>query len=487
MNSRQHGYHKGLGPVNQTKNAYNQSFVHSSNRILDHQSQHQRIPPLNLSSGLTNQCMMYSNSNSTQVLPISQTQSQCYSTSALSATISNPATLNFSHAQQYSHQPIYNPIYQSLPPPCQASYQTLSPVMTNLAIPVDNSSGNFVGNPLVRNTIRQLPCPMNDCCRQSLNLSYNNQYSNSQPTKIFTTNVSNQTDFSPFDRFEQIDRSPPASTATANSSLSVGNNDRWNPTNDDCVTNPSRVATKQTTKLVETSPSSSNDSSSKTSNQRAFNDGRLKSYLAHLVLSSNIPFAYAIILVAFLITVITATSIITILTVVLTLTGYTAYPLTENSFNISLAIGVVCASFALALVTASLIVWRRHCQAAYYYLDDPQTGSRGTNSPQLSETYDDSEYGSVAVNEWAKHVQKLHADGDIGFSKEFEQIQQAKNSNLTCEHSQMPENKQKNRYINIVAYDHTRVTLRTLPGQKKPGADYINANYIDVSRFNELN
>lgn len=211
-------------------------------------------------------------------------------------------------------------------------------------------------------------------------------------------------------------------------------------------------------------------------------EGMLKSYLAHLVLSSNIPFAYAIILVAFLITVITATSIITILTIVLTFTGYTAYPLTENPFNTSLALGVVCASFALALVTGSLIVWRRHCQAAYYYLDDPQSCSRGTNSPQPSETYDDSEYGSIPVGDWAKHVAKLHADGDIGFSREFEIVQQAKSPLLTSEHSQLPENKYKNRYINIVAYDHTRVTLRTLPNAKqKPGSDYINANFIDVS------
>lgn len=210
-----------------------------------------------------------------------------------------------------------------------------------------------------------------------------------------------------------------------------------------------------------------------------------RAYLTQLILASNVPFAYTIILVAFLITMIAATSIITILTIILTLTGYTAYPVTENTFNTSLAIGIVCASFALVLVTGSLIVWRRHCNAAYYYLDEPQDASRGTSSPQLSVTYDDSEYGSVPVNDWIKHVQKLHADSDIGFAREFEQIQQAnqkQNTALTCDHSQLPENKHKNRYINIVAYDHTRVVLKApLGGPKKPGYDYINANFIDVS------
>lgn len=251
--------------------------------------------------------------------------------------------------------------------------------------------------------------------------------------------------------------------------------------------------TSQRLKLVENTSNGSSPSGSDgdvitngVGGAKTSGDGKFKTYLTHLVLSSNIPFAYAITLVAFLITIIAATSIITVLTIILTITGYTAYPITESTFNTSLVIGVVCASFALALVVFSLIIWRRHCQAAYYYLDDPQSISRGTNSPQLSETYDDTEYGSVPVSDWAKHVQRLHADSDIGFSREFEQIQQAtNNASFTYEHSQLPENKHKNRYINIVAYDHTRVTLRPIAGQKKPGSDYINANFIDVSiKFN---
>ncbi|XP_023221800.1 tyrosine-protein phosphatase 99A-like isoform X2 [Centruroides sculpturatus] len=177
------------------------------------------------------------------------------------------------------------------------------------------------------------------------------------------------------------------------------------------------------------------------------------------------------------------------------LQSYTA-PYEEVGISAGLIAGIVCVSFALLLAIISFILWRKYFQAAYYYLDDPP-GNR--ISPPLSETFgkkpiffkiyflnkiltvkfttDESEYASIPVHQWAKHVSNLHADGDIGFAKEYEAIQQSSDLDLSAEHSQMAENKSKNRYVNIVAYDHTRVSLKPLPGQKK--SDYINANYID--------
>lgn len=152
--------------------------------------------------------------------------------------------------------------------------------------------------------------------------------------------------------------------------------------------------------------------------------------------------------------------------------------------------GVVCALFALCLAMSSFVLWRKYFQAAYYYLDDPAAGSNASNpraSPNLSDVYiDESEYPPVAVGQWSRHVQELHADGDLGFSREYESLQRATelhSDRLLSENSHMSENKSKNRYVNIVAYDHTRVMLKPLPGQKRTGHDYINANYIDVSRF----
>lgn len=163
-------------------------------------------------------------------------------------------------------------------------------------------------------------------------------------------------------------------------------------------------------------------------------------------------------------------------------TGFVASPYQEQAFNASILAGVICASFALLLAAISFLLWRKYFQAAYYYLDDPPSViGQNSNSEEDFNNIIDSEYSSVPVSLWSKHVQDLHADGDIGFSREYEAIQNGCDIELACEHSQNPDNKHKNRYVNIVAYDHSRVVLKQLPGMsnKKGHNDYINANYID--------
>ena len=39
----------------------------------------------------------------------------------------------------------------------------------------------------------------------------------------------------------------------------------------------------------------------------------------------------------------------------------------------------------------------------------------------------------------------------------------------------------KNRYDNILLYDHTRVKLSTVKWQEGSDSDYINASFLDVS------
>ncbi|XP_068627805.1 tyrosine-protein phosphatase non-receptor type 11 [Battus philenor] len=66
-----------------------------------------------------------------------------------------------------------------------------------------------------------------------------------------------------------------------------------------------------------------------------------------------------------------------------------------------------------------------------------------------------------------------------GFWEEFETLQMMENLQLFDRmEGSKSENTRKNRYKNIIPFDHTRVILRDVPPDAPPGADYINANYI---------
>ncbi|XP_038105916.1 tyrosine-protein phosphatase 99A isoform X1 [Culex quinquefasciatus] len=157
-----------------------------------------------------------------------------------------------------------------------------------------------------------------------------------------------------------------------------------------------------------------------------------------------------------------------------------------NDYNLAVMIGILICCFGLLFIVLTILLWKKCFHAAYYYLDDPPAcgNSGGGNSAGIVDWEAPCEVAgemrsSIPVCEFAKHVAALHVDGDIGFSKEYEAIQgEALNDEYPSEHSQHPDNKAKNRYLNVIAYDHSRVHLRQVPGQKKH-LDYINANFID--------
>ncbi|XP_065105718.2 receptor-type tyrosine-protein phosphatase delta isoform X17 [Paramisgurnus dabryanus] len=84
----------------------------------------------------------------------------------------------------------------------------------------------------------------------------------------------------------------------------------------------------------------------------------------------------------------------------------------------------------------------------------------------------------IPVMELADHIERLKANDNLKFSQEYESIDPGQQ--FTWEHSNLEVNKPKNRYANVIAYDHSRVLLSAIDGI--PGSDYINANYIDGYR-----
>ncbi|XP_013888308.1 receptor-type tyrosine-protein phosphatase S isoform X2 [Austrofundulus limnaeus] len=84
----------------------------------------------------------------------------------------------------------------------------------------------------------------------------------------------------------------------------------------------------------------------------------------------------------------------------------------------------------------------------------------------------------IPISELAEHIELLKANDNLRLSQEYESIDPSQQ--FTWEHSNLEVNKPKNRYANVIAYDHTRVILAPIEGIV--GSDYINANYIDGYR-----
>uniref|UniRef100_A0A673GEE2 protein-tyrosine-phosphatase n=1 Tax=Sinocyclocheilus rhinocerous TaxID=307959 RepID=A0A673GEE2_9TELE len=133
----------------------------------------------------------------------------------------------------------------------------------------------------------------------------------------------------------------------------------------------------------------------------------------------------------------------------------------------------------LIMLLAVLVYWRRFFQTAHVYIEDRNSPRviRNDSFPILS-TADDLE--AVPVRQFIKHIMELCSNNQHGFSQEFDEVQHCTSEmKITAEHSNHPDNKHKNRYINIVAYDHSRVKLQQLSGKDSKHSDYINANYVD--------
>ncbi|XP_017598988.1 receptor-type tyrosine-protein phosphatase F isoform X17 [Corvus hawaiiensis] len=84
----------------------------------------------------------------------------------------------------------------------------------------------------------------------------------------------------------------------------------------------------------------------------------------------------------------------------------------------------------------------------------------------------------IPVSDLSDNIDRLKANDGLKFSQEYESIDPGQQ--FTWENSNLEVNKPKNRYANVIAYDHSRVILTSIDGV--PGSDYINANYIDGYR-----
>ncbi|XP_048255953.1 receptor-type tyrosine-protein phosphatase kappa-like isoform X1 [Haliotis rufescens] len=106
---------------------------------------------------------------------------------------------------------------------------------------------------------------------------------------------------------------------------------------------------------------------------------------------------------------------------------------------------------------------------------DENGGSEEINEPIYVNINSKKQTSPVKLVDLADYIKKHRENNCLGFKQEFEELPMGLLA--LCEVARRADNKAKNRYGNIVAYDHSRVTLD--PMTSEANSDYVNANFMD--------
>ncbi|XP_057354665.1 receptor-type tyrosine-protein phosphatase delta isoform X21 [Manis pentadactyla] len=162
-------------------------------------------------------------------------------------------------------------------------------------------------------------------------------------------------------------------------------------------------------------------------------------------------------------------------------------PITDEEEGLIWVVGPVLAVvFIICIVIAILLYKRKRAESNSRKSSIPNSKEVPSHHPtdpvelrRLNfQTPGMASHPPIPILELADHIERLKANDNLKFSQEYESVDPGQQ--FTWEHSNLEVNKPKNRYANVIAYDHSRVLLSAIEGI--PGSDYVNANYIDGYR-----
>ncbi|XP_065834055.1 receptor-type tyrosine-protein phosphatase S-like isoform X2 [Oscarella lobularis] len=99
-------------------------------------------------------------------------------------------------------------------------------------------------------------------------------------------------------------------------------------------------------------------------------------------------------------------------------------------------------------------------------------------------TSTESKTYAVPLDDFIDHVTAMNESKGSGFVEEFKELEKA-SAGMELTTNVAASNSSKNRYRNILTYDHARVILKAVPGTEPLKCDYIAAAYVDGHRIPE--
>ncbi|XP_046673294.1 tyrosine-protein phosphatase 10D isoform X3 [Homalodisca vitripennis] len=148
---------------------------------------------------------------------------------------------------------------------------------------------------------------------------------------------------------------------------------------------------------------------------------------------------------------------------------YYSFPITTDNDNTAMVVGVGIPVVMLIVLVLTIVLIRRRNNFAKRTTEN-RVGDNMSLPDSIIETS-----RPVHLEKFAEHYRLMSADSDFRFSEEFEELKHV-GRDQPCTAADLPCNRPKNRFTNILPYDHSRFKLQ--PVDDEEGSDYINANYV---------
>ncbi|XP_075158731.1 protein tyrosine phosphatase 4E isoform X3 [Haematobia irritans] len=147
-----------------------------------------------------------------------------------------------------------------------------------------------------------------------------------------------------------------------------------------------------------------------------------------------------------------------------------SFPIQTDQDNTSLIVAVTVPLTIILILLVTLVFYKRRRNSCRKTTKD----SRANDNMSLPDSVIEQNR-PVPIKNFAEHYRMMSADSDFRFSEEFDELKHV-GRDQPCTFADLPCNRPKNRFTNILPYDHSRFKLQ--PVDDDEGSDYINANYV---------